>query len=163
MLNLVKTAFTGAPPVFTPKSIIYKALKAAELKRGEKLYDLGSGTGRVLVMGVKEFGANATGFECLFPAFYLSKINFFINRIKNGTVCNKDMYRADIREADVIYLFLNPKAFKKLENKIRGEAKAGARIVTFSSPLPFWRPEKVIALEERENKIYLYLYRKPLA
>ncbi|MBZ1356595.1 MAG: class I SAM-dependent methyltransferase [Candidatus Nealsonbacteria bacterium] len=154
----IKAALSGAPFLPTSKNIVRKALKEADLKRGEKLYDLGCGTGTVLIIGEKEFGAKVVGFEYSSPLFYLSKINFLINRIKDGIINKGDFYQADIKDADVIYLFLTPRAFKKLENKIKTETKIGARIITFSSPLLFWQPEKVVPLKERKNKINLYLY-----
>lgn len=156
----IKAALIGGPFVPTSKSIIHKALKAVELRQGEKLYDLGCGDGRALVIGAKEFKAKVVGFEYSFPIFCLAKINFFINGIKDGILYKSDFYDADISDADVIYLYLTPKAFKKLEEKIKQQTKIGARIITFSSSLLFWQPERIIPLEERKNKINLYLYVK---
>jgi len=158
----IKAAFKGAPFLPTPKSIIRKALKSANLKQGEKLYDLGCGTGRVLIIGVKEFGADATGIEYSTPLFILSKINLFLHKIKKGRVYKKDFLETNIKlsEADVVFMFLTPKAFPKLKDKFNKNLKTGTRVITFSSPLLFWQPEKIIPLKERKNKINLYLYVK---
>ncbi len=70
-LSLLKTALYGAPFVPTQKSVIRKALKLAHLKPGETLYDLGAGTGRVLVIGAKEFNAKVVGFEFSLLLFFI--------------------------------------------------------------------------------------------
>lgn len=157
-LSLLKPAFKGAPFVPTPKSIIRKALKFANLKPGETLYDLGSGTGRVLVIGAKEFKAKVVGFEFSTLLFLVSKLNLFFHRIKGNIYC-KDFFKADLKEADVIFLFLSPPILFKLEEKFAKELKPGTRIVCFSSPLPSWKPNKVLPLPERKDKINLYLYK----
>jgi SAM-dependent methyltransferase len=159
-LSTIKAAIIGAPFVPTPKSIIRKALRLADLKPNEKLCDLGSGTGRVLITAAKEFGARVIGFEYSLPLFYLSKINLFLNKIKNGVVYRKNFYEANISDADVVFLFLTPRAFRKLEDKFNKELKPGTRVVTFSSPLLFWKPKEIIPLPERNGKINLYLYVK---
>ena len=157
---LLKGNIKGTPFFPTSKNIIRKALKATHLKPGEKLYDLGCGNGRVLIIGAKEFGAKVIGFEYSLLLFYISKINLFINKVKDSVVKKEDFFKLDIKDADVIYLFLTPRALKKLEEKIRREAKIGTRIITFSSPLPSLKPEKIIPLEERKNKLNIYLYVK---
>ncbi len=154
----LRAAVTGAPFLPTSKSIIRKALKAAGLKPGEKLYDLGFGDGRVLIIAEKEFGAEAIGYEYSKPLFFLSKINLFLNKVKNAKVFREDFLRTDIKKADVIFMFLTPKAFPKLEDKFNRELKRGTRVIVFSSPLLFWTPEKIIPLPERKMEINLYFY-----
>lgn len=149
----------GVPFVPTQKSIIRKALKFANLKAGETLYDLGSGTGRVLVIGAKEFKARAIGFEFSTFLFLISKLNLFFHRIKGNIYC-KDFFEADIKDANVIFLFLTPQVLAKLEEKFARELKPGTRIISFSSPLPSWQPKEIFPLPERKNKINLYLYEK---
>jgi len=158
----MKAAIKGAPFLPTPKSIVRKALKAADLGRGEKLYDLGCGTGRVLIIGEKEFGAKTIGIEYSTPLFIISKINLFLHKTKSGRVYKMDFFKKDVNlnDADVVFLFLNPKAFLKLKDKLNKSLKPGTRVVTFSSPLLFWQPKKIIPLKERKNKINLYLYIK---
>lgn len=148
----------GAPFVPTSKKIIRMALKLADLKPKEKLYDLGSGTGRVLIIGEKEFGANVVGVEYSTPLFILSKINLFAHRIKNGKIYKKDFFQEDIKlnDADVIFLFLTPKAFPKLKENFEKEIKSGTRIVVYSSPLLFWQPIKTITISNSKSHIFLY-------
>lgn len=154
--STLKAAITGAPFVPTPKKVIRAGLKLARLKSKEKLYDLGSGTGRVLIIGAKEFGAQVIGFEYSKPLFLLSKINLFLHKIKQVRVYRKSFFEANLKDADVIFMFLTPKAFLKLEKKFLEEIKIGTRIIVFSSPLLFWEPREIISVPGIKAKLYLY-------
>lgn len=153
----LKAAITGAPFLPTPKKVIRKALKIAKLRPGERLYDLGCGSGRVLIIGAKEFGARVVGIEYSIPFFIISEMNLWLRRIKNGKIHRQDFLKADIAKADVIFMYLTPKAFPKLKDKFDKELELGTRIVTFSSPLLFWQPETVIDLPKTKSKLYLYI------
>jgi methylase of polypeptide subunit release factors len=52
-----------APYYPTPETVVDKMLATAGLKKGEKMFDLGSGDGRIVIMAAKKFGADATGIE----------------------------------------------------------------------------------------------------
>lgn len=157
LFSLIETAFRGAPFAPTPKSVIRKALKLANLKPGETLYDLGCGTGKVLIIGEKEFGAKVIGFEISPLLFFISKLNFFLNGTK-GKIYFQDFFSANLKRANVIFLYLTPKLLLKLEKKLFKELTPGTRIVCYSSPLPSKKPTQIIPLSEMKNKINLYLY-----
>jgi SAM-dependent methyltransferase len=156
-LNFLIFALKGGPFVPTPKKAIREALKLANLKRGEILYDLGAGTGNVLIIGEKEFGARVVGFEFSPILFFLAKLNFLFHRIK-GTIYFQNFFNSKINDANVIFLFLTPKILEKLREKLKKELKPGTRIVCFSSQIPSWQPAKILPLKETKNKINLYLY-----
>src|SRR5829696_1008095 len=52
-----------APYYPTPPSIVKRMLETAALKPGEKMFDLGSGDGRIVLMAAGPFKADATGVE----------------------------------------------------------------------------------------------------
>src|SRR5580700_9024317 len=52
-----------APYYPTPEIIVEKMLRFGEVKAGEKVYDLGSGDGRIVIMAARKFKANAVGVE----------------------------------------------------------------------------------------------------
>src|SRR5512133_236753 len=52
-----------APYYPTPETIVEKMLQLGGLKAGEKMYDLGSGDGRIVVMAAQKFHAEAYGIE----------------------------------------------------------------------------------------------------
>src|SRR6059058_4740670 len=52
-----------APYYPTPLTIVEKMLDLGGLKAGEKMFDLGSGDGRIVIMAAQKFHANAVGVE----------------------------------------------------------------------------------------------------
>src|SRR5512132_2465398 len=52
-----------APYYPTPETIVQKMLQLGGLKTGEKMFDLGSGDGRIVIMAAEKFHANAVGVE----------------------------------------------------------------------------------------------------
>src|SRR5258706_4413138 len=52
-----------APYYPTPETIVEKMLQIGGLRAGEKMYDLGSGDGRIVVMAAQRFHAEAIGVE----------------------------------------------------------------------------------------------------
>src|SRR5579885_1381650 len=52
-----------APYYPTPETIVERMLQLGGLKAGEKMYDLGSGDGRIVIMAAQKFHADATGVE----------------------------------------------------------------------------------------------------
>src|SRR5437773_4821971 len=52
-----------APYYPTPATIVEKMLQVGGLKAGEKMFDLGSGDGRIVIMAAQKFHADAVGVE----------------------------------------------------------------------------------------------------
>src|SRR6478609_7542261 len=52
-----------APYYPTPQSVVDKMLQLGELKAGEKMFDLGSGDGRIVIMAAQKYKADANGVE----------------------------------------------------------------------------------------------------
>ena len=47
----------------TPEIVVDKMLQMAAVKPGEKVYDLGSGDGRIVIMAARKYKADAVGIE----------------------------------------------------------------------------------------------------
>src|SRR6185436_12288719 len=47
----------------TPQEAVDKMLEVAQLKKGDILYDLGCGDGRIVVTAAKKYGVKATGID----------------------------------------------------------------------------------------------------
>ena len=133
----------GAPFYPTRKSAIRRALAEAGLRPGESFYDLGAGTGKALLIAEKEFGARATGFEVSTIFYIIGKINLFV-RGSRGAFLKKDLFDADLKNADVIFCFLAIRTMQRMEDKIKAGLKPGTRIIVYAFPLPTMMPIKTI-------------------
>jgi cyclopropane fatty-acyl-phospholipid synthase-like methyltransferase len=152
-LWLVIPALYGVPWVPTREARIRKALQMAELQPGEILYDLGAGDGRVLLMAVKEFGAQAIGIEIGPVQCALGWLRIILSgsRHRARMRCG-DFYRADVAEADVIFVYLTSSQTARLAKKLDQELRPGARVVSIAADFPDWQPSRV----DREALIFLY-------
>ena len=158
LLSFAITSFqaehSGAPFFPTPKSYITEALKIIDLKRGETIYDLGAGTGRVLNIASREFGAKAIGFELSTLFYLISRINIFLSKT-NAEIYRRDFYKADLSKADVVFCFLVPRGLKRLEKKLENELRPGSRVVSYIFPFPSWQPTKIIKFTN-SRKAFVY-------
>src|SRR5919106_3651781 len=51
------------PYVPTPQPVVEAMLKLGEVKKGDILYDLGSGDGRIPISAAKQYGVKGTGID----------------------------------------------------------------------------------------------------
>jgi len=115
-------------------------LKLADIKPGQKFYDLGCGDGK-LVFAAAKAGAQATGFEISLLPYLIAKARSFF--IENSEIKFRDFWNADLSKADIIYLFLTPKVNPKAKLKLEKELKKGSRVVTYTWPIEGWQPAKI--------------------
>jgi len=145
-----------APFVRSSEEAVKIMLKMANLKKGELLYDLGSGDGRILIAAAKDYGAKAVGIEIQEDLVKgsLAKIHELGLEKEVKVICG-DLLTNDISGADVVALYLTSSANEKLEPKLTKELKPGSRVVSHQFEIPNWRPVKVST--EGNSKIYLYI------
>jgi len=122
-----------APWWRTSDEKIRAAFKLAKLKKEETVYELGSGDGRAVIIAVKEFGARAVGVEIDPLRFYISKFLIkFANAGGKAKVIKKNFFDVNISDANVVFVYLVPKALERLKPKFLKELKKGTRIVSIN-------------------------------
>ena len=146
-------ARTQAPDVIyvpTPYEVVDEMLKLAGVKKGDVLYDLGSGDGRIPVTAAKKFGIRAVGIDIDPQRIEEAKENAKKNGV-TGLVQfrQEDLFRANLREATVVTLYLLPDLNVKLRPKLLAELKPGSRIISHQFDMGTWKPEKRIELSGR--------------
>jgi SAM-dependent methyltransferase len=153
MVLLLLPALSGQPWVPANENRIHRALEMAGLKPGEVLYDLGSGDGRVLIAAARDFGARAVGVELspLLCALALIKV-LSAGVGKHVQLQCGSYFNAKPGDADVVYLYLTSGNANRLREKLGGDLKTGARVVSVSADLEGWLPAEV----DREALIFLY-------
>lgn len=151
------TTHIGAPFVPMEPSVVLRVINLARLKKGDVFYDLGSGDGRLVIAAATK-GAKAYGIELDPIRVFYSRICIFLFGLsKTAKIIQKDLFDADLRNADVITIFLLQETNEKLLKKFDTELKKGARIISYAFTLPGWKREMVdINSESVYGPIYVY-------
>jgi protein-L-isoaspartate O-methyltransferase len=150
-----------APYYPTPLTIVEKMLDLGGLKTGEKMFDLGSGDGRIVIMAAQKFHADATGVEMADDLYRQSmqKIRS-LGLEKTARIIHGDIFKQDYSPADVITVYLLPVSNDKVRPLLQKQLKKGTRVVSHDFPFRDWTPEKEITIEDdgegRSHTLYLY-------
>jgi len=150
-----------APYYPTPLTIVQKMLDLGELKSGEKMFDLGSGDGRIVIMAAQKYGADATGVEMEDDLYRQSmqKIRS-LGLEKTARIIHGDIFKQDYSSADMITVYLLPVSNSKLRPLLEKQLKKGTRIVSHDFPFRDWTPVKEVSIEDdgegRSHTLYLY-------
>lgn len=152
-----------APYYPTPDAVVEKMLRLGELKAGEKMFDLGSGDGRIVIMAAQKFQAQATGVELekTLVRQSMEKIRA-LGLEKTARIVSGDLLQQDYSSADLVTVYLLPLSNDRLQPLLDRQLKPGARVVSHDFEFKNWTPEKVerIADDGEGRSHTLYLYRK---
>lgn len=153
-LWMIVPAFHGPPSVPTRINRIRKALQIAKLQPGETFYDLGAGDGRALLLAAGEFDARAVGIE-IGPAQCML---IFLRALASGRRNNirvrwGNYFKANVKDADVVFIYATSKETGKLANHLKRQMKTGSRLVSISADFSEWEPSAIDELD----LIFLYV------
>ena len=139
----------------TPQEVVEDMLRLANVKKGDVLYDLGSGDGRIAITAASKYGVKATGID-IDP----QRIREANENAKKAGVSHlvqfrqENLFTADFKDATVVTLYLLPDLNVKLRPKLWKELKPGTRIVSHQFEMGAWKPEKKV--ETNGRSIYLW-------
>ena len=172
-LSLIAITHTAAdfpeeiPFVPTPMDVVDKMLELAEVKKGDVVYDLGSGDGRIVIRAAKKYGVRAVGIEM--DRLLLDKAR---KDAKAAGVSHlvefraEDAMKVDLTKATVVTLYMLPWFNEAMKPSFKKYLKPGARIVAHDFGIEGWEPDKTVKLSDPEKKVgglihyhTLYLWR----
>ncbi len=156
---LICIIFTGllydALWVPTKKEDYNRIAQLANLQPKMTFYDLGSGNANILFYLSKKYDIDCVGIEISPFWYFYSKIkSLFYKKVK---IKYGNLYKHNISEADVVYVFLLPKTYPKLKNKIDKELKKGAKLILSYWPFEDSKPKNT---SKKEGSAPYYLYQK---
>lgn len=142
--------FIKVPYVPTPLKMVREMVDLAELKPQQTVLDLGAGDGRLLIVAKKrEQSITAIGVEYILAVWLLGKCTIWWSKQQIEWRWG-DAFKTDLREADVIFLYLFPNLMVQLNKKFEQELKPGTRIISHSFVLPGRTP-----IAEKKVKTYM--------
>jgi len=152
----------AAPYYPTPQIVAERMLQMGGLKKGETVYDLGSGDGRIVITAAQKFGAKAIGVEL--DKELAAQSGDRIRRLgieSNARIIEGDLFKQDYSSADLITVYLLPVTNVRLAPILEKMLKKGARLVCHDFEFMEWNPEKTESMEDQEGRSHtLFLYRR---
>jgi SAM-dependent methyltransferase len=137
------------PFVPTPTEVVAGMLRLADVKRGDVVYDLGSGDGRIVIAAAKRYGARGVGIdidpERVAEASRNARAAKVADRVR---FLNQDLFESDLSEATVVTLYLLPRLNLKLRPKLLAELKPGTRVVSHGFDMGDWKPDRTVMVGE---------------
>jgi hypothetical protein len=151
-----------APYYPTPETIVDRMLQLGALKAGEKMFDLGSGDGRIVIMAAQKYNADATGVELDNDLAISSEAK--IRRLglqKSARIIHGDILTQNYSSANLITVYLLPESNLKARPMLEAQLKKGTRVVAHDFEIGGWKPVKTITIpddgEGRSHTLFLYI------
>jgi hypothetical protein len=146
------------PYVPTHETVVAEMLKVAKVKKGDVLYDLGSGDGRIVITAAKKFGTRGTGIE-LVPSLVRGPRQRGEGRREQAREVHRGRHLRGEHQRRHRGDPLPP---------ARGEHEAapkllalrpGTRIVSHNYDMEDWKPEKTIKLnlDDGEHTVFYWV------
>jgi tRNA G37 N-methylase Trm5 len=148
------------PYVPTPQEVVDRMLELAQVKKGDVVYDLGSGDGRIVITAAKKYGVKAIGFE-IDP----ERIKESTENIKKAGVGDlveirqQDIRSVDLSPASVLTMYLLPEVNLMIRPNIWKQMKPGSRIVAHDFDMGDWKPLKTENIKDSsswDHTLYLW-------
>ena len=138
-----------APFVTTPDEVVIRMLELAEIEKGDVLYDLGSGDGRIVVAAARNYGIKAVGFE-IDPVLVKDSRQIIqqagLQRLVE--IREQDIRTIDFAPASVVTMYLYPAANLRLRPVLMRQLKPGSRVISHDFGMGSWKPDRVERLKD---------------
>ncbi len=138
----------------TPPEVIEAMLDLADVGPDDVVYDLGCGDGRIVVAAAKR-GARGVGVESDPALVERARTRAEYEGVSGRTRFEVgNLFEADLSDATVAMLYLQPEPNLRLRPRLRAELPPGARVVSHSYDMGDWPPDEMQRVAGR--RIYLW-------
>jgi SAM-dependent methyltransferase len=139
----------GAVWIPAPLRIVREMLRAADVKPGQKVVDLGAGDGRIVLVAALRFRAHAVGVEidpirCLIANGLIRLLGLR----DRAHVVHGNLFEFDLTDADVVILYLWPSTNQRLTSRLLEQLRPGAKVVSYRFAFYGWTP---VVLADRDH------------
>lgn len=146
--------FLGAEFYPTTRRKMKKMMEYAALRKNDVAYDLGCGDGRLVIAAARKC-KKAVGIEIDPLRFFISFLKVKMLGLKNAKIVFGDLFKQNIKDADVVFLFLRQGANDRLQEKL-AKLRKGTRIVSHYWIFKEWKAVK----QDKKLRIYFYVVGK---
>jgi ribosomal protein L11 methylase PrmA len=139
----------------TPPEVVDEMLRMVNVHKGDVVYDLGCGDGRIVIAAAKKYGVRGVGIDIDPERIKESEENARREGVtKLVKFRQEDLFQANISEATVVTLYLLDRLNEQLRPKLLRELKPGTRIVSHAFRMGDWEPEQSADVDGR--KVYMW-------
>lgn len=129
----------------TPMPVVDTMLGVARVTKDDRLYDLGSGDGRIVITAAKRYGTRGIGIDIDPQRITESRRNADTAGVTQLVEFRQaDLFETDLRDATVVTLYLLPQLNVKLRPKLFAELRPGTRVVSHAFDMGDWPADSVI-------------------
>jgi SAM-dependent methyltransferase len=139
----------------TPAEVVKGMLDLAKVQKGELVIDLGCGDGGIVVAAARDYGARSVGVDIDPQRIREATDNVTKNNVGDrAKIVQGDLFEYEIKDANVVTLYLLPRLNLKLRPRLWKELKVGSRVVSNSFDMGDWKPDQTIDVDGRT--VYLW-------
>lgn len=133
------------PYVPTSEEVVTHMLELAKVGPGDRLYDLGSGDGRIVIAAAQRYRVRATGIEIDPVRVWEARQNARAAGVTEWVTFRVgDLFEADFSDATVVTLYLLPDVNLKLRPLLFKQLEPGTRVVSHNFDMGAWPPDTTV-------------------
>jgi ribosomal protein L11 methylase PrmA len=133
-------------------------LKLAHASKGDMVYDLGCGDGRIVIAAAREFGSRGVGVDLNAAHIREAKENALRAGVADRLEFrNQDLFETDLSHATLVTLYLLPDVNLRLRPKLLRELQPGARIISHNFDMGGWKADREIVVNG--SRLYYWVVR----
>ncbi|HUG54937.1 MAG TPA: amino acid permease [Vicinamibacteria bacterium] len=149
------------PYVPTPEAVVARMIEMAEVRKGDLVYDLGCGDGRIVIAAVQTPGVRGVCVDIDPVRVQESKLNARKAGVEDRIrFVQGDLFDVPLSGATVVTLYLMPDVNLRLRPRLQA-LPPGTRIVSHAFSMGDWPPEEEAF--ESGSMIYRWTVRPPRA
>ncbi len=141
------------PFITTPDRVTLAMLQIARVGKTDRLIDLGSGDGRIVITAARRFGAQGLGVEIVPDLVQRSRAAASTAGVADRVqFLEQDLFKTDLSAATVITMYLLPEVNLQLRPALLA-LTPGTRVVSHDWDMGDWPPDRTQTLDVPEKQI----------
>ena len=143
-----------------PQDVLERMLVLAGVKKGDLIYDLGAGDGRILITAARKYGVRGVGLEIDPGLVKLARENVRSAKLeKLVEIREQDLRSADLSGATVVTLYLSYDGNLAIREQLWRQLRPGARVVSYTFDMGDWPAKIAESYRDSAGNVHsLYLW-----